>query len=111
MLFDVRRHEWNHEILDTIGLAPRHLARPLASGSMVGKTQDGMLVVAGGHDQTCGALGAGVARSGVAMYATGTVDCITPAFACPVFIAELRDSTCAPTITPRPVSTPPPRSA
>jgi xylulokinase len=90
MLFDVRRHEWSSEILAMVGLTADRLARPLASGSMVGQTQDGMLVVAGGHDQTCGALGAGVTRSGVAMYATGTVDCITPAFASPVFSAELR---------------------
>jgi xylulokinase len=92
MLFDVRRHEWNLEILDAAGLAAKQLARPLASGSVVGQTQDGMLVVTGGHDQPCGALGAGVTRPGVAMYATGTVDCITPAFAKPVFNEVLRQN-------------------
>ena len=34
----------------------------------------------GGHDQPCGALGAGVVEDGVGTYATGTVECITPAF-------------------------------
>lgn len=90
MLFDVRRHEWSREILAAVGLSADQLARPLASGSVVGTTQDGMLVVTGGHDQPCGALGAGVTRPGVAMYATGTVECITPAFATAVFNEELR---------------------
>jgi len=35
-------------------------------------------VAAGGHDQTIGALGAGVLRQGQAMYAAGTVECICP---------------------------------
>ena len=90
MLFDVRRHEWSRDILEAVGLTADRLARPLASGSAVGRTHDGMLVVAGGHDQTCGALGAGVTRSGVAMYATGTVECITPAFDTPIFAEQLR---------------------
>jgi xylulokinase len=92
MLFDVRRHEWNPEILAAAGLSADQLARPLASGSVVGQTKDGMLVVTGGHDQPCGALGAGVTRPGVAMYATGTVDCITPAFAEPQFSEALRQN-------------------
>jgi xylulokinase len=49
-------------------------------------------VVAGGHDQVCGALGAGITAPGQAMYATGTVECITPAFANAVFTDELRRS-------------------
>jgi len=89
MLFDVRRHEWSKEILDAIDLPAAKLARPLASGSVIGKV-NGMLVVAGGHDQPCGALGAGATEPGVAMYATGTVECITPAFEKPVFTDALR---------------------
>jgi len=92
MLFDVRRHEWSPELLEAIGLTVGKLARPLASGSVVGKTEDGMLVVASGHDQPCGALGAGATKPGVAMYASGTVECITPAFSKPVFNEELRRS-------------------
>ena len=100
MLFDVRRHAWSGEILSAVGLSPGQLARPLPSGTVAGmvepKTAEqlglarGAFVVAGGHDQPCGALGAGVTEPGVAMYATGTVDCITPAFARPVFTEQLR---------------------
>ena len=92
MLFDVRRHQWSGEILEAVGCCGRQLSRPLMSGSVVGQTKDGMLVVTGGHDQTCGALGVGVTHSGVAMYATGTVDCITPVFAQPAFSEVLRQS-------------------
>jgi len=96
MLFDVRRHEWSGEILERIGLAPGKLARPLPSGTIAGTvTVDlglakGAVVVTGGHDQPCGALGAGAIEPGMAMYATGTVECITPTFAEPVFTPTLQ---------------------
>ncbi|MCF7838517.1 MAG: hypothetical protein K9N49_07785 [Candidatus Marinimicrobia bacterium] len=99
MLFDVTRHAWSPEILAAVGVRPEQLARPLASGSVAGVIPPeiaadwglppGVKVVTGGHDQPCGALGAGVTMPGVAMYATGTVECITPAFAAPVFTPEL----------------------
>ena len=50
---------------------------------------DDVIVVAGGHDQPCGALGAGVVEPGVAMYASGTVECICPAFDQPHFDERL----------------------
>ena len=96
MLFDVRRHEWSREILDRVGLRPDQLARPLPAGTIAGPiTLDlglakAAVVVTGGHDQPCGALGAGATEPGSAMYATGTVECITPAFAQPVFTPALR---------------------
>lgn len=100
MLFDVRKHEWSAEILDAVGVTAGKLARPLASGTVAGVVASEMaaalglpedvFVVTGGHDQTCGALGAGVTKPGVAMYATGTVECVTPAFSEPVFSDTLR---------------------
>ncbi len=96
MLFDVRRHEWSGEILDRIGLSPTRLARPLASGTVAGTVAVDLglapdaVVVTGGHDQPCGALGAGAIEPGTAMYATGTVECITPTFARPVFTPALQ---------------------
>lgn len=99
MLFDVRRHDWDDSILGAVGLERSKLARTLPSGSIVGEIRsgicrelglaDGAVVVAGGHDQPCGALGAGVTEPGVAVYATGTVECITPAFSEPVFSPDL----------------------
>ncbi len=102
MLFDVRKHEWSEEILDAVGLSANQLARPLPSGEKAGQIKPSIAnelnlaeesyVVAGGHDQPCGALGAGVTQPGVAVYATGTVECITPAFSEPVFSEKLRNS-------------------
>jgi xylulokinase len=100
MLFDVRRHCWSDEILAAAGIARDQLARPLPSGAVAGTVSptmaaslglaSGALVVAGGHDQVCGALGAGVTRGGVAMVGAGSVECVTPAFSRPVFSEDLR---------------------
>jgi xylulokinase len=96
MLFDVRRHEWSPEILDRLGLEPGRLAQPLPAGTIAGQVSADLglakdcVVVTGGHDQPCGALGAGATEPGVAMYATGTVECICPAFAQPVLDDALR---------------------
>lgn len=90
MLFDIHKENWSQPILDKIGLKESLLPRPVPSGQIIGKIKRSLcqelglsaetLVVAGGHDQPCGALGAGVIESHIASYATGTVECITPAF-------------------------------
>ena len=95
MLFNVQSHQWDEQILAALGLSASQLARPVPSGTRVGcipagiaaglGLPGGVVVVAGGHDQSCGALGAGIVAKGMAMYATGTVECITPAFERPVF--------------------------
>ena len=96
MLFDVRRHEWSSDILNRLGITPDQLARPLQAGTIAGPITIELglardaVVVTGGHDQPCGALGAGATEPGLAMYATGSVDCITPAFDRPVFTPALR---------------------
>jgi xylulokinase len=99
MLFDVRKHEWSPEILSALDLSTDRLARLLPAGGVVGRLSADVadelgfardaIVVAGGHDQPCGALGAGVTAPGRAMYGMGTVECICPAFAEPVFSQEL----------------------
>ncbi len=100
MLFDILGHTWNTEILNSIGLSESQLATPLPSGSVSGNISketarllnlpEDTLVVTGGHDQVCSALGAGAIEPGVAAYTSGTVDCITPAFRNPIFNDELR---------------------
>ncbi|MEX1016313.1 MAG: FGGY-family carbohydrate kinase [Phycisphaeraceae bacterium] len=105
MLFDVTRHAWSRPILNELTLDAGCLARPLASGEVVGELSravaeplglaPGALVVAGGHDQPCGALGAGVVDPGVAMYATGTVECICPALPRLRFSDQLREANLA----------------
>ncbi|OGV36486.1 MAG: hypothetical protein A2020_12710 [Lentisphaerae bacterium GWF2_45_14] len=88
MLFDVKKHVWSPEILSALELEAQQLARPLPSGSVAGfipadigsglGLPQGVKVVTGGHDQTIGALGAGVIEEGSAMYAAGSVECLCP---------------------------------
>lgn len=100
MLFDVVRHEWSPEILEKAGIDAGMLSVPLQSGSIAGyidketalnlHLSEKTFVVTGGHDQPCSALGAGAIEPGVAVYSSGTVECITPAFQHPVFTGSLR---------------------
>jgi xylulokinase len=100
MLFDVVRHKWDDEILAETGVRAEQLSRPLQSGSLAGyinpslardlNLPDETFVVTGGHDQPCSALGAGAIEPGVAVYSSGTVECITPAFKDPIFTSGLR---------------------
>jgi xylulokinase len=90
MAFDVREKKWSSEILETADVSERLLSAVYPSGTIVGKVRDaigtklgfiGSIPVAtGGHDQPCGALGAGISASDIAMNATGTVDAICPVF-------------------------------
>ena len=100
MLFDVQQHRWSEEILGELNLAPERLARPLPSGRVAGEVSPVLagelgldrntLVVTAGHDQGVSALGGGVVTPGTAAYAMGTVECITPVMAQPVFSETLR---------------------
>ncbi len=100
MLFDVINHNWNDEILDQAGIRKEQLSNPLQSGSVAGYVKneianelnlsENTFVVTGGHDQPCAALGAGAIEPGIAVYTSGTVECITPAFKKPLFSDNLR---------------------
>jgi xylulokinase len=91
MLYDVGKGAWSRELLGAAGIGEERLARVAPSGSVVGEVGEkaarefglpkGVVAVTGGHDQPCGALGAGVVDPRTAMYAVGTVECITSAFA------------------------------
>jgi xylulokinase len=88
MLYDIDRRAWSEELLKIAGVEADRLARTTSGvvGIISARASKefglplGVVAVTGGHDQPCGALGAGVVESNVGMYATGTVECITPAF-------------------------------
>ena len=102
MLFDVVNHKWDSDILSKAGIRIDQLSIPLCSGSRAGyigkdiaralQLAEETFIVTGGHDQPCSGLGAGAIESGIAVYSSGTVECITPAFDRPVFTEELRRS-------------------
>lgn len=102
MAFDIARETWSSEILDYAGIDQSKLPEPIRSGEGLGSIDPGLadalglphgvLLVSGGHDQTCAALGAGVTESRVAVDGMGTVECITPAFDKPILNAAMSDS-------------------
>ncbi|MBU7004625.1 MAG: hypothetical protein HXS50_03605 [Theionarchaea archaeon] len=94
LMFDIVKRQWSHEILQQLDLSEDLLAEPIQAGDVVGEItfeasgetglRVGTPVVAGGHDQACGCLGAGVLDEGPLYDVTGTVECLMPALPSPV---------------------------
>jgi len=94
MAFDIRQKTWSERVCSLAGIDAGMFAEPVQAGTIVGELGTraaGELglprackVVTGGHDQPAGALGAGVIKDGLAIDATGTVECIALAFAEPI---------------------------
>ena len=105
MAFDVVKKEWSAEILEGAGIEPEKLGEPVQAGTIVGRLSEkialdlglsrDVLLVAGGHDQPCAALGAGVIQGGIAVDGLGTTECITPAFDHPVISEAMAKSSFA----------------
>ncbi|MBI5393883.1 MAG: hypothetical protein HZA91_01150, partial [Verrucomicrobia bacterium] len=89
-IFDIRKKQWSEPLLALAGVDPRQLPEPVPSGAVIGEIPaaicqrlslaKGCVLVAGGHDQPCAALGAGVVKPGLAVDGLGTVECITVAY-------------------------------
>ncbi len=94
MAFDIINKKWSADILECSGVDEGKFGKPVQAGTVVGQLSKsmadelglpaGLILVAGGHDQPCAALGAGVIKSGMAVDGLGTTECITPAFNRPV---------------------------
>jgi xylulokinase len=102
MAFDLNADTWSDRLLAAAGVDREKLPEARPSGTAVGPVPSavaaelglpaGVIGATGGHDQPCGALGAGISRPGLAMDATGTVECITPIFDHPVLTPAMRDN-------------------
>ncbi len=105
MAFDVTKKEWSKDILDCAGVSADKFGEAVQSGTIVGKISTAIaneiglpkhvLLVSGGHDQPCAALGAGVVKAGMAVDGLGTTECITPAFDRPVISDIMADASFA----------------
>lgn len=101
MAFDIINKCWSKRMLGLANVDVSILPDTVPSGTIIGEIgtkvsgelnlPKGVVVVAGGHDQPCGALGAGIIRGGEVMDATGTVECIAPAFPEPVANQQMID--------------------
>jgi xylulokinase len=112
MAFDVVRKRWSPEILGAVGIDPALFGEAVPAGTALGPVarelasslglNPGALLVAGGHDQACAALGAGAIRPGLAIDGMGTTECITPCFDRPVINTFMATSgfACVPHVVP-----------
>ena len=87
LFFDIRKKIWSDKILNTFDIDKNLFSVPSPSGIIIGTIRDdiakdlgfknNVLVVTGGHDQQCAALGVGSIKKGLAADGMGTVECIT----------------------------------
>ena len=108
--FDINELVWSPEILAKTGLCEEMFAKVQPGGTVIGFIPDqiaeelgfnkGVRVVSGGHDQPCGALGAGVLQSGEAMYAMGTTECIAAVLPHPMPELQKSNLSCYPHVIP-----------
>lgn len=93
LLFDLDRNDWSDALLAWSGIPREKLGRIVHGGTPIGVVADsiaaelglpsGVIIVSGGHDQCCNALGCGGIAAGRAVYGMGSFDCITPIYAKP----------------------------
>jgi len=102
MCFDIREKKWSEKILSFAGVSQELLAEPRPSGYPLGKINKkvaeelslrrDVVVATGGHDQPCGALGAGVVIPGLVMNAIGTSDVLCPTIKEPLLTKKMLES-------------------
>jgi len=81
-LLDIRTATWSDELCSLVGITSKNLTEILPSGSIIGELlpeicaytglKPGTLLVNGGHDQVCTALGLGINDPGKILLACGT---------------------------------------
>jgi xylulokinase len=89
LAFDIRKLNWSVDILSACELAPEQFPILVPAGTIAGKLEacvandlglpTSTLVVVGGHDQPCAALGCGVLGPGRVSASLGTYECLVAA--------------------------------
>lgn len=84
MAFDINLNQWSEKLLNTAGISVNQMSKPMPSGTIIGKVKEDMaeelklsldtVIVVGGHDQNCAALGGGVISSNISMDGHGTCE-------------------------------------
>ncbi|MBI5951176.1 MAG: hypothetical protein HY865_05930 [Chloroflexi bacterium] len=93
-MFNLNQGKWDDGILEALGLDSARLSLVQPSGTAVGTLSPQLVadfglihpprVVTGGHDQACGAYGAGLTSPGLASVSTGTAEVVEVALPSPV---------------------------
>ena len=89
LAFDIQQRRWSEDILAATEINAECLPTPVPAGTIAGKLDAaaasqlglsvGSIVVMGGHDQPCGALGVGAIGSGRVADSMGTYECLLAA--------------------------------
>lgn len=84
MAFDIKNKVWAEKLLEMAGISLEQMSQPVDSGTVVGMIlpevaaelglSEDVCVAAGGHDQECAALGAGVTTPGIGEDGHGTCE-------------------------------------
>lgn len=100
-LYALADDRWSQEILPALDLEETRLAPVFPSGTATGEVKAELaeswgfpnrpVVVTGGHDQACGALGVGLVEPGLSMVSTGTAEVVEVALASPQLTKELEE--------------------
>ncbi len=101
MAFDLESLKWSPQIHEALGLNTSLWSPAVASGTPVGTIgralaeelglPTDLVLVAGGHDQTCAAIGAGAIRKGLGIVSTGTAEVLSTALDRPVLSQAMFD--------------------
>ena len=93
MAFDLKGRRWSERILSAVDVDPGLLSPAVPCGRAIGVIRpevaaelgmtSGALLVTGGHDQVCAAVGAGVISEGLGVVSTGTAEVMSTAFGRP----------------------------
>lgn len=99
MALDLNTKSWSEKLLNfadiNLDLLPVLSESSTVIGEVNKKTAEdlgfekGVKVIAGAHDQVCGALGAGVIKKGIALDSTGTVEAIAPFLEKPILTKKM----------------------
>ena len=98
MLFNVTAQDWDDDFVRIAGITKSRLAKVIPSGEIIGNlTKEAadalgldtdVLLISGGHDQYCGALGSGLVMPGELVVSTGTSWVMTAITNGPLFDSE-----------------------
>lgn len=99
MLIDIQTNRYSNELLKKLNINEDRLSTPVDPGTVVGAVNPVMsaklgfcsppLLVAGGFDQSCAALGAGVYKKGSAAVGSGTMESLSVCSDTPILSSAL----------------------
>ena len=102
MAFELGNLRWSEGIHKALGLDTANWSKPAPSGTVIGTIRrplagelglpPSLVLVTGGHDQTCAALGAGAIRPGLGVVSTGTAEVLSAALDGPVLSRPMFES-------------------